>query len=204
MLDLQNGDGGMPTFCKGWGRLPFDRSCPDLTAHSIRAFVAWRGEVDSGLWKKIERSIRRGLRYLEKQQRADGSWIPLWFGSQSNSSRENPVYGTVRVLEALQELDEAEFPVIGKMKQRGFQWLNHAQNPDGSWGDSIEETALAAGLTGKGIAKLLEMTADGTRFSARPIGLYFASLWYCERLYPLIFTVEALNRFETESKKELI
>ena len=204
LLDLQNSDGGMPTFCKGWGRLPFDRSCPDLTAHSIRAFVAWRGEVDSGLWKKIERSIRRGLRYLEKQQRADGSWIPLWFGSQSNSSRENPVYGTVRVLEALQELDEAEFPVIGKMKQRGFQWLNHAQNPDGSWGDSIEETALAAGLTGKGIAKLLEMTADGTRFSARPIGLYFASLWYCERLYPLIFTVEALNRFETESKKELI
>jgi squalene-hopene/tetraprenyl-beta-curcumene cyclase len=108
------------------------------------------------------------------------------------------------VLEALQELDEAEFPVIGKMKQRGFRWLDHAQNPDGSWGDSIEETALAAGLTGKGLAKLLEMTAGGTRFSARPIGLYFASLWYCERLYPLIFTVEALTRFETESKKGLI
>lgn len=204
LLDLQNRDGGMPTFCKGWGRLPFDRSCPDLTAHSIRAFLAWRGEVDLRLWKKMARSIRRGLRYLEKQQRADGSWIPLWFGSQSNFNHENPVYGTVRVLEALRELDEAEFPVIGKMKQRGFQWLENAQNPDGSWGDSIEETALAAGLTGKGITKLLEMTAGGTRFSARPIGLYFASLWYAERLYPVIFTVEALTRFETESKKGLI
>ncbi len=204
LLDLQNGDGGMPTFCKGWGRLPFDRSCPDLTAHSIRAFVAWRDEVDSNLWKKMARSIRRGLRYLEKQQRADGAWLPLWFGSQTNPDHENPVYGTVRVLEALQELDEAEFPVIGKMKQRGFQWLDHAQHPDGSWGDSIEETALAAGLTGKGIAKLLEMTAGGTRFSARPIGLYFASLWYSERLYPLIFTVEALNRFEAENKKGLM
>ena len=34
---LQNGDGGMPTFCKGWTKLPFDRSGTDLTAHSIRA-----------------------------------------------------------------------------------------------------------------------------------------------------------------------
>ncbi|KAA6313582.1 Sporulenol synthase, partial [termite gut metagenome] len=25
LLDLQNRDGGMPTFCKGWGKLPFDR-----------------------------------------------------------------------------------------------------------------------------------------------------------------------------------
>ena len=49
LLNLQNRDGGMPTFCKGWGRLPFDRSCPDLTAHAIRAFIAWRDDVDSNL-----------------------------------------------------------------------------------------------------------------------------------------------------------
>jgi len=201
LLDLQNRDGGMPTFCKGWGRLPFDRSCPDLTAHAIRAFTAWRAEVNSNLWKKMARSIRRSLRYLENHQRADGSWLPLWFGSQVDPNHENPVYGTVRVLEALQELDETAFPAIKEMKRRGLQWLENAQHPDGGWGDSVEETALAAGLTGKGIAKLLEMTAGGTRFSARPIGLYFASLWYSERLYPLIFTVEALNRCEAENKR---
>src|SRR5207248_5744115 len=38
LLDLQNRDGGMPTFCRGWGRLPFDRSGSDLTAHALRAF----------------------------------------------------------------------------------------------------------------------------------------------------------------------
>ena len=27
-----------------------------------------------------------------------------------------------------------------------------------------------------------------------PIGLYFSSLWYSERLYPLIWTVGALGR----------
>ncbi len=46
LCNLQNRDGGFPTFCKGWGTLPFDRSAPDLTAHCIRAlirfaFLAW-------------------------------------------------------------------------------------------------------------------------------------------------------------------
>src|SRR5207237_3201601 len=33
LLDLQNRDGGWPTFCRGWGYLPFDRPGADLTAH---------------------------------------------------------------------------------------------------------------------------------------------------------------------------
>ncbi|VGO21759.1 prenyltransferase/squalene oxidase repeat-containing protein [Pontiella sulfatireligans] len=200
LMELQNRDGGMPTFCQGWGKLPFDRSCPDLTAHAIRACMAWRGKMDFNFWAAMEDSIQRGLQYLEKQQRPDGSWLPLWFGNQSNPKNENPVYGTVRVLEALVELDESEFPRAGNLKRRGFQWLESAQNPDGSWGSSVEETALAVGLTGKGVDKLLEMTGDGTRFLASPIGLYFASLWYSEKLYPLIFTVKALKRCATRQE----
>src|SRR5690606_28573705 len=38
VLSLQNRDGGWPTFCRGWGTLPFDRSGADLTAHALRAF----------------------------------------------------------------------------------------------------------------------------------------------------------------------
>src|SRR5262249_43471540 len=41
LLDLQNRDGGWPTFCRGWGALPFDRSGPDLTAHLLRALARW-------------------------------------------------------------------------------------------------------------------------------------------------------------------
>ncbi len=189
LLDLQNRDGGMPTFCKGWGKLPFDRSCPDLTAHAIRAFLAWRHDVDFPLQLRMERSIRRGLRYLEKQQCADGSWIPLWFGSQNNPDHENPIYGTVRVLEALRELDVTEFPRIGAMRERGFLWVGNVQASP----HSVEELALLVGLTGKGTDRLLEMTKQGTMFPPSPIGLYFASLWYSEKLYPLIFTVEALK-----------
>ncbi len=42
LLNLQNRDGGWPTFCRGWGALPFDRSGADLTAHALRALVAWK------------------------------------------------------------------------------------------------------------------------------------------------------------------
>src|SRR5207253_7825297 len=37
LLRLQNRVGGWPTFCRGWGKLPFDRSGADLTAHVLRA-----------------------------------------------------------------------------------------------------------------------------------------------------------------------
>src|SRR5262249_43991673 len=42
LLDLQNADGGWPTFCRGWGRLAFDRSGSDLTAHALRALHRFR------------------------------------------------------------------------------------------------------------------------------------------------------------------
>jgi squalene-hopene/tetraprenyl-beta-curcumene cyclase len=65
---------------------------------------------------------------------------------------------------------------------------------------TLEETALVAGLTGKGVDRLLEMTENGTEFLTSPIGLYFASLWYSEKLYPLIFTVEALKRCKEDDE----
>ena len=39
VVGLQNRDGGLPTFCRGWGTLPFDRSGCDLTAHALRALL---------------------------------------------------------------------------------------------------------------------------------------------------------------------
>jgi squalene-hopene/tetraprenyl-beta-curcumene cyclase len=40
---------------------------------------------------------------------------------------------------------------------------------------------------------LLRLTRNGTEFPAAPIGLYFARLWYYERLYPRIAAVAALS-----------
>ena len=49
LLALQNRDGGMPTFCKGWGKLPFDRSSPDISAHALLAFVSWQAVLPLSL-----------------------------------------------------------------------------------------------------------------------------------------------------------
>ena len=101
LLNLQNRDGGIPTFCRGWGALPFDRSSADLTAHALRAWLAWREEMPPPLRRRVERAIPRALRFLERTQRSDGSWVPLWFGNQSSPNDENPAYGTSRVVLAL-------------------------------------------------------------------------------------------------------
>ena len=101
LLGLQNRDGGWPTFCRGWGRLPFDRSAPDLTAHALRAISAWRGVTSEA---KEQRALRRGVEYLRRTQRADGAWVPLWFGNQQAPRDENPLYGTARVLAAWRDL----------------------------------------------------------------------------------------------------
>ena len=52
----------------------------------------------------------------------------------------------------------------------------------------------ATAAVAAGVEWLLEHTAAGIRFPASPIGLYFAKLWYDEELYPLAFTVAALER----------
>jgi squalene-hopene/tetraprenyl-beta-curcumene cyclase len=206
LLDLQNRDGGLPTFCRGWGRLPFDRSCPDITAHGLRAMVAWREELPDSLQQRLADAMPRALRYLARAQREDGTWLPLWFGNQWLEAGANPVYGTAQVLLALQEPGLAELPEVAPMVARGRRWLIRAQNPDGGWGasadhaSSLEETSLAVAALAagdpqqlpEGAAEALLQRAADPRPS--PIGLYFASLWYSERLYPLVFLIAALGR----------
>lgn len=219
LLNLQNRDGGMPTFCRGWGRLPFDRSGTDLTAHALRALQAWQSRLPAS--RRIARSIEAGLRFLARAQHADGSWVPLWFGNQHAADEENPVYGTSRVLLAYRDLGQ-----LGtRTAQRGLAWLAAHQNADGGWGggaqspveahsaarSSVEETALAvealASAAGEGSAAsalqptleeglnwLVEAVEQGRHRESSPIGFYFAKLWYYESLYPLIFTVSALGQ----------
>jgi squalene-hopene/tetraprenyl-beta-curcumene cyclase len=210
LLGLQNRDGGIPTFCRGWGALPFDRSGADLTAHAIRAWLAWRLRLSPALRARVDRATDRALHYLRRVQRADGSFVPLWFGNEAAAGEENPVLGTARVIAALALLEGR--PDVDGMLAAAGPWLRSVQNADGGWGgdrgvrSSIEETALAIGAlaaTGNqeaaaalaaGCEWLRAATADGTRFPPAPIGLYFARLWYSEALYPVLFTVSGLGQ----------
>ena len=158
LLDLQNRDGGWPTFCRGWGKLPFDRSGTDLTAHAIRALCAWtvnfkRDETQNRVDSRAISAIERAFDYLREQQREDGSWMPLWFGNEHTTGEENPIYGTAKVLLAYRDLGRLNCAEA----RRGFDWLLAAQDLGGGWGgsgrqirrgqphwpSSVEETSLA-------------------------------------------------------------
>ena len=210
LLDIQNRDGGIPTFCRGWGKLPFDRSSPDLTAHALAAWTAWRDELPRHLHRRVRAATDRALAYLDAQQSPHGAWTPLWFGSQDAPDEANPVYGTANVVAALAALAREGAETAVRMRARGTAYLASVQNDDGGWGgaagvaSSVEETALATGALAapgtasaaveRGTAWLIERTREGTVFDPAPIGLYFAKLWYFEHLYPVIFTVGALER----------
>ena len=83
LLNLQNRDGGIPTFCRGWTNLPFDRSSPDLTAHTLRAWLAWRDELPE-LQPNIDDALQRAARFLAQSEGAgmDG-WSPLWLAAST-------------------------------------------------------------------------------------------------------------------------
>jgi squalene-hopene/tetraprenyl-beta-curcumene cyclase len=212
LMSLQNSDGGWPTFCRGWGKLPFDRSGVDLTAHALRALHAWRDLPLRGR----DAAMARGLAFMRNAQRKDGSWVPLWFGNQDHPAEENAVYGTAKVLHALRDLGKHETLAW----ERGLHWLASVQNADGGWGcglepseaaeesrSSVEETSLAveallaSGLRGpwqapvnRGLKWLVEAVGQDRNRDSSPIGFYFAKLWYYEKLYPMIFAVAALGR----------
>ena len=155
LLRLQNRDGGWPTFCRGWGKLPFDRSSNDLTAHALRALAV--NDI-SAAEAGTARHITSATRFLEKNQEPDGSWLPLWFGNQDRAGESNPVYGTSRVL-----LAATSGSLASGALRAGCQYLVNNQNSDGGWGgggsvapwlkknqfdefdfvSSVEETALA-------------------------------------------------------------
>jgi len=216
LMDLQNADGGIPTFCRGWGRLPFDRSTCDLTAHALRAIGAWEEQLPPPARKAARRTVRRGLDFLRRTQGDDGSWRPLWFGNEQAEGQSNRVYGTSRVVVALCDLVDRGIQTAEPQGVKGTEYLLGVQNGDGGFGgaagtvSTIEETALALealaagqhtlddprlpGACDRATRWIIDHTDGGRSFPPTPIGLYFARLWYYEELYPVVFTVAALRR----------
>ena len=220
LQSIQNRDGGIPTFCRGWGHLPFDRSSEDITAHAVRAWSLWLPELDGAEERRTRVARRRAVGFLLRRQRGDGSWCPLWFGNQELESEENPLYGTARVLSALAGLTAGERPEGALLS--GLHWLVLNQNEDGGWGgacgatSTIEESSLAVAALcalgqgpgwvrsarDRGVDWLLRRVESGDFLRASPIGFYFARLWYYEALYPPVFLAGALRQAQGAVKPD--
>jgi squalene-hopene/tetraprenyl-beta-curcumene cyclase len=214
LLGVQNRDGGMPTFCRGWGTLPFDRSTPEITAHALQGWSVWQPHLDPTLQQAVRVAAGRAVKFVAATQRTDGTWIPLWFGNEHAPGEDNPAYGTARVLLGLQSILGHAEPTAADCRRLAVSWLLRAQNDDGGWGgsgavkSSMEETGVVLAALGRSTADgdeariaravahgarwLIDAIAVGAETVAAPLGLYFARLWYYEELYPLVFAIEGL------------
>ena len=214
LIKLQNRDGGMPTFCRGWGKLPFDRSTPDITAHAILAMSLWCDALPDSLKSRCRKSITRMKSWLDKTMTDEGSWNPLWFGDQDATSQfrveglefrveANPVYGAATIIDYMKTAG-----ITLTLDAKDF--LLKCQNPDGGWGGNrgvpskVTLTAKAIGAlrhflpeTDEAICRAVDYLygryESGTLYSREPIGLYFSRLWYSEDLYNPIYLLTALR-----------
>jgi len=162
LLAMQSSNGGWGAFDRNNTRrvvnqIPFcdfgeviDPPSEDVTAHVIEA-LSLLGDANS-------REVRRGLNYLRREQRPDGSWFGRW--------GVNYVYGTGGALPAFRaarrDMSKGRF-------QRAAAWLSAHQNTDGGWGEtpaSYDDPALTgigdstASQTAWGLLGLLSL--DGT------------------------------------------
>ena len=211
LLDLQNEDGGWPTFCRGWGALPFDRSGCDLTAHALRALHAWEQAETAG---RAGEAVERGLAYLAAQQRARRQLGPAlvrqraFSGRGKSRLRDRPrAAGLSRPGLDGDRAGAAGRAMAGRPHgpRRGLGWRPRwgVRQPGGP---SVEETALAVeallaapkappSMPPWRRACLARCGGPwGRHREAAPIGFYFAKLWYYEKLYPLLFAVAALGQ----------
>ncbi len=141
VLGLQSHNGGWGAFDADntWGYLnniPFadhgallDPPTSDVTARCI-GMLAQLGLTADGAGRE---SARRGLAFLRREQRADGSWYGRW--------GMNYIYGTWSVLCTLAAVRVS--PDAPEVK-RAAQWLMSIQNRDGGWGEDAASYELDA------------------------------------------------------------
>jgi squalene-hopene/tetraprenyl-beta-curcumene cyclase len=130
IVGLQSSDGGWAAFDADnthhyLNNIPFadhgallDPPTADLTARCV-SMLAQLGEEPAA-----SPALARGVEWLLKDQRSDGSWYGRW--------GMNYIYGTWSVLCALNAAGlEPEHPAMRK----AVDWLLNIQNTDGGWGE---------------------------------------------------------------------
>ncbi len=130
LLSMQSKNGGFGAFDvdntrRAITQIPFcdfgeviDPPSEDVTAHILE----WFGAI--GLSREHPQ-VAAALRYLKREQQADGSWWGRW--------GVNHIYGTGAVLPALRALGE---DMRQEYIRRAARWLLKAQQADGGWGET--------------------------------------------------------------------
>ncbi|MDR2737285.1 MAG: prenyltransferase [Gracilibacteraceae bacterium] len=211
LLGLQNEDGSWGTFPNFHG-FPPEVSCgfpvyiasTDVTLHVVDALRGMSGA-------EINPAVSQGVHWLLAQQLPSGEFPGTWY--------EGPIYSTAQVLEFLAQ--------GGGIRRRGggtlhpaksiltaqdaaLQYLISSQNADGSWGNSVVETALALSAlcaTGqtlppeimtRGVASIMARQLDNGSFQPAYRGIYAKGWNYEEPLTTALTAITALERYQND------
>ena len=143
----QNDDGG-------WPLIPGGESDVEITSFAMQALM-FKG------WGTGSTVIRRGVKYLTRQQKQDGSW---------NGNTAHTVFVLVALAQA--ETDDAE------IRLAGLKWIRDAQNENGSWaremhkpGNPLNTAAVLAGLKRLGFKANFSPVSRGADWLAEQIDL---------------------------------
>ncbi|MCD7033981.1 squalene--hopene cyclase [Metabacillus sp. GX 13764] len=137
VLSMQNDDGGWPAFerkadskivrmlpVKGAEFILSDASSADLTGRTLD-FLGSGTDISHR-----DPVMERGLRWLVKNQRKDGSWYGRWGICY--------IYGTWAALTGFAGSGQKSHPSALK----GASWLKEIQNKDGGWGESCQSDIM--------------------------------------------------------------
>ncbi len=114
LLNLQNRDGGFPTFCRGWGTLPFDRSSADITAHCLRAIAQWLCDG-------------------KPRDYSHNQWKAWWLASSlAESERFKLELDTGETFDT-EPRNEQQMRRAVRAIESGLVFLKRVQRPNGSW-----------------------------------------------------------------------
>lgn len=136
LLNRQDRRGSWSTFVRD-SLVPLDGPCPYITARALQVLLG------AGLPPDHPRVVR-GLRWLLRRQRTDGSFPALW--------HRGAVPGTAAVLRLLTALGRADEAPARRARSR----LLAAQLPDGSWSTGDLTEPGTADETGRAVRALAE------------------------------------------------
>jgi squalene/oxidosqualene cyclase-like protein len=140
ILEYQNDDGGWPTYEKArsgawlewlnpaeiFGDIMIDYSYIELSSACIQGLVHFQSRFPDHRTDLISKAIARGMTFLRKQQRPDGSWYGSWGVCFT--------YAAWFAVEALHTAGGG--PEDDELMRRTCEFLLSKQHPDGGWGET--------------------------------------------------------------------
>ncbi len=157
LLDIQNDDGGFPTFAR--------EGCSEITMTAAGVNALAKGGA------RCARALRDGRDYLLRLQRPDGTFERSWSGAHANA--------IFRVQRALRGTDEGRTERGLRVQRRATAYLKRAQNPDGGWGQRLSDVSdpistayslLALVDSGPEVARVVDQGVEYLRSRQRSDG----------------------------------